>query len=466
MSSLQRIDPDARGTTAWKLAALAAASRRKDWYAADNACLPTDVGPRRMDAARRGELSVSFRGHMRVQREQELTSGPVVGTNRDERKSARLAGESLRTDAGVEVIRSFGFARELLRSPKVKQDGAGADQIDVGNPEHVPVFYLDGESHKRRRAAITKFFTPKTVETRYRAVMERTTDRLLERLKATGSAQLDDLSFELAVSVVSDIVGLESEPREMAPRISALLDCTFRNVTGLRLAIKKVKELWYGLQFYRYDVRPAVRARRAQRREDIISQVIDKGYSEKAIMIECLTYATAGMVTTREFMVMVAWYLFERPELRADFMAADEEGQFLILHEILRLEPIAGLIYRRAEEELQSSVRGKAVKAGAKFAIDLRAVNSDEAAVGACPFAIDPDRAKRQNQNSTFMSFGDGSHRCPGWQVALNETRVFVDRLFRVPGIRLERAPDMLWNGPLMSYELRNAVVACDRQGS
>jgi cytochrome P450 len=205
-----------------------------------------------------------------------------------------------------------------------------------------------------------------------------------------------------------------------------------------------------------------VRERRKQRRDDIISQVLDKGYSDRAIMIECLTYATAGMVTTREFMVMVAWYMFERPELREQFLSADEDGQFLLLHEILRLEPIAGLIYRRVDEELQSTVLGQPVTAGAKFAIDLRAVNSDEAIVGPCPFALDPERAKRQNQNSTFMSFGDGSHRCPGSQVALYETRIFIDRLLRVPGIRLERAPEMHWNAPLMSYELRNAIVACD----
>jgi len=73
------------------------------------------------------------------------------------------------------------------------------------------------------------------------------------------------------------------------------------------------------------------------------------------------------------------------------------------------------------------------------------------------------DRAARQNQNAQFMSFGDGVHHCPGWQVALHETRVFIDRLLRVPGIRLEREPDMRWNAPLMSYELRNAIVACDR---
>jgi cytochrome P450 len=85
---------------------------------------------------------------------------------------------------------------------------------------------------------------------------------------------------------------------------------------------------------------------------------------------------------------MVAWYMFERPELRDHFLSADEDGQFLLLHEILRLEPIAGLIYRRVDEELQSTVRGRPVAAGAKFAIDLRAVNSDEAIVGPCPFAL------------------------------------------------------------------------------
>ena len=393
--------------------------------------------------------------------DQELTS-QALGGGQDERKSPHLAAQYVKADPGSELIDEFAFARELLRSPKVKQNGAGAEQVAVGNPEHVPVFYLDGEVHKRRRAAITKFFTPHAIRNRYRPLMESATDKLLARLTAAGSAQLDELSFELAVTVVSDIIGLSnSDPHKMAPRIAALLDSTFTNVSGVRRLLKRSKELWYGYQFYAHDVRPAVRERRAQRAEDVISQVLDKGYSDKAIMIECLTYATAGMVTTREFIVMVAWYMFERPRLRERFRAAGEDDQFLILHEILRLEPVAGLIYRRVDEAFDSSVRGP-VDAGRQFAIDMRAVNSDPSVVGACPFAFDPGRAKRQNQNSTFMSFGDGSHHCPGWQVALHETRVFIDRLLRVPGIRLERAPDMRWNSALMSYELRNATVACD----
>ena len=33
----------------------------------------------------------------------------------------------------------------------------------------------------------------------------------------------------------------------------------------------------------------------------------------------------------------------------------------------------------------------------------------------------------------------------------------------RVPRIRLEREPHVHWDTQLMSYELRDAIVACDR---
>jgi len=383
--------------------------------------------------------------------------------DRDDRKSAQLVARNARTEPGVELIGDFGFAREILRHVKVKQDGAGAEQVDVGNPEHVPVFFLDGELHHKRRAAIVKFFTPKAIQTRYLGVMERTTETLLAQLRASGRGRLDEISFELAVSVVSEIVGLtESDPRRMSRRLATLLASTFSNAGGVRRLINKINEVFYGTQFMFLDVMPAVRKRRTQRRDDIISQTLDKNYSDRAIMIECMTYATAGMVTTREFIVMAAWHLFDRPDIRERFVAADEEEQLAILMEILRLEPIAAMVYRRADEDIDTNARGT-VHARSKFAINLRGVNADEAAVGACPFAFDPDRAKKLNQNGTFMSFGDGSHRCPGWQVALTETRVFLDRLMRVPGIRLERAPDMLWNAPLMSYELRDAIIGCDK---
>jgi cytochrome P450 len=211
------------------------------------------------------------------------------------------------------------------------------------------------------------------------------------------------------------------------------------------------------LHFFYRDVRPAIRTRRAEPRDDVISHLLDEGYSDKAILIECTTYAAAGMVTTREFIVMVAWHLFERADLREAFLAGDEAAQLAMLQEILRLEPVAALVHRRATQAI-STANGEAL-AGELLALDIRAANTDAAAVGACPFAIDPERPRRQKGNGSFLSFGDGNHTCPGWQVALHETRIFIDALMRVPDIRLEREPDMTWNAGLMSYELRNAII-------
>jgi len=47
--------------------------------------------------------------------------------------------------------------------------------------------------------------------------------------------------------------------------------------------------------------------------------------------------------------------------------------------------------------------------------------------------------------------------------VALHETRIFLQKLFELPGIALVREPDMSWNAQLKSYELRGAVIRWDR---
>jgi cytochrome P450 len=225
--------------------------------------------------------------------------------------------------------------------------------------------------------------------------------------------------------------------------------------------IEPVAMGYRALNFFYHDVRPSIRARRIARRDDIISHLLDEGYSDRAILIECMTYAAAGMVTTREFIVMAAWHLLERNALHMRFLAGTEADQFAILEEILRLEPVASMLFRRAAEEISDSSSG-AIPADTLFNIDIRAANTDESMVGGCPFALDPDRGEAAKAGGASLSFGHGSHRCPGSQVAMHESRVFLDRLLRLPGLRLKREPHIGWHPMLMSYELRNAIVVCD----
>jgi cytochrome P450 len=387
-----------------------------------------------------------------------------IHANRDDRKTAAIVAARAKPDVKARRITSFKLSREILRSPAMKQAGGGAEYFDTSDPDRAPVFFLDGVSHRKKRATIARFFTPKTITTRYNAIVERVIAEQFAAFRQTGKARLDLMSFDLAVAVAGDIVGLTvTDRKKMARRLAVSLSAAFYHQHDYlgRLYIS-ARKLINQLDFFFNDVKPAIRDRKANPRDDILSQLIKVGSSDRTIMIECMTYAAAGMVTTREFIVISAWHMFDNEGLRRRFTTGTQDEQFAILLEILRLEPIAAFLYRRADAE-GPGPDSPEVEAGGLYALCLRDANLDEAVVGSCPQALDPDRAVSMKANGAFLSFGDGAHHCPGWQVALHETRMFLDALFKLPGIRLERAPDIGWSDMLQSYELRNAIVTCAR---
>ncbi|MCB2059887.1 MAG: cytochrome P450 [Novosphingobium sp.] len=387
-----------------------------------------------------------------------------VHEGRDDRKSARLAAENLKPHEGSRVVGTFGAAREILRSPKVRQAGATAEMVDLSKPNEISFFFLDGDLHRRRRAAVAGLFAPKTIVTRHHAVMNRTMDAIVAKLQKQGSAPLDELSWQMAVDVAADIVGLtNSDSNEnLANRVKAVLDSSIERKPGLlNNLIFTIKSVFRVGKFWKHDLLPAIEARRIEPKDDVISYMVKENYSKKGMIMECLSYGGAGMMTTREFIVMCAWHMFEKPELRERFLTGSEEDQFAILEEILRLEPVASLLHRRAEEKVEGAQGGEMAE-GEVVCVNLREANTDEAITGPCPYELDPDRAKRMKVVGPYLSFGDGPHRCPGAQVALHETRIFLDRMFRLPGIRLMSEPEVIWNPQIQGYELRGAVVACD----
>ena len=383
---------------------------------------------------------------------------------RDDRRSAAIAEAEAHPEPGFAPVCEFALARDIMRSPVVKQ-GMEADYF-AGKPDSaIPVIFLDGEVHKKRRAQIARYFTPKAIKERHQLVMERTTAELMAQLRRDGRGQLDVLSLRLASDVAAEIVGLtNSDASAMSERLRKKFQASSKGKrAGLAGKLGKLEDIARTLWFMRRDVVPAIREREKNDHDDVISYLVREGLNHQEVLVECMTYATAGMITTREFIVMVAWQLLENDDLRRQFLDGGDDVQFAILDEILRLDPVAAYVYRKAEEDLVTT-DGRRIKAGEKFLIDIRNINVDEAAVGACPYAIDPERSKRQKMPSNWFSFADGPHRCPGAQVALHETRVFIDALLRLPGIRLVQPPRVGWIEEINGYELHGAIVACDRR--
>jgi len=385
----------------------------------------------------------------------------------DERKSASLAASSearvKRLAGGGVKIESFTLARQILRSGGTRQAGFMAELVQRASAKgSTPVLFQEGEVHQKQRAATARFFAPRVVTSRYRQIMNDLSDQLMGRLQKTGRADLADMSLEMAVAVAAEIIGLTNSS---LAGMSARLNSFFTRGTSRRTGVvDKVSSFFRNqfalLGFYWLDVKPAIRARRRAPKEDVISHLIEQGYSNREILTECMTYGAAGMVTTREFIVMAAWHLMERDALRARFVETDEAGRIAILEEVLRLEPVVGALYRRTQREMVLEGDGEEIRipAGTLVDLDVRAANSDPVVAGECPYQLMPDRATKAASGA--MSFGDGNHRCPGAAVALQESAIFLDRLFRLPGLRMEKPPAQEWNTLTVGYELRNAIVS------
>lgn len=384
-----------------------------------------------------------------------------------DRKCSR-AGETLTPPFEVHgdrwTIRSFTLARAILRDAEATQQaGFGADTLE-GSAQRMrpPILYLEGAEHKAQRTTTARFFTPQTVSNSYREMMESLSDELIADLKTHKTADLSQLSMRLATQVAAQVVGLtNSSVTGMSRRLDTFFEddptqFSWRPAKLWRF-VQTQSALW---RFFYQDVKPAIRSRRKAPQEDVISHLISKGYKDFEILTECVTYAAAGMVTTREFIVMAAWHLLENGALRETYLSADETERQAVLQEILRLEPVVGHLYRRTTAPLMLTHEGETltVPAGALIDLDLRAANADAGTVGEAPLQLCPARSLERGVQGAVMSFGDGHHRCPGAYIALQESDVFLTRLLKLP-LSAEKPPRLTWNELVSGYDLEGFVV-------
>jgi len=370
-------------------------------------------------------------------------------------------------EAGTWHIRGFAEARKFLRSNATRQAGFRADLVQrLPEKGKTPILFLEGALHHEQRRLTASFFTPRAVDTRYRALMAGLADAVIGRFAAAGRGELSAIGMAMAVGVAAEVVGLTDS---RVPGLDRRINAFFAG--GLDDKGGRLRRTWSALlaqarllRFYWLDVRPAIAARRRTPREDVISHLLAQGYKGAEILTECITYAAAGMVTTREFLTVCAWHLLDDAALRARFLAADEPERHALLEEILRLEPVVGTLFRRTTAAM--TLDDCPIPAGALVAVDLRAVNADPAVSGEAPLALRPDRCQMHRAGAPVMSFGDGHHRCPGSFLAIQEADIFLTRLLAVPGLRREGDPKVGWNDLVTGYELREAWLACTPQRS
>lgn len=377
-------------------------------------------------------------------------------------RSRRGKTQEQRVDHEVIRLRRLREGQALLRAQDAtSQAGFTAERIPERFFARRPILIDDGIEHAAHRKQLVRFFSPRVLEARHRAFIERTAAEYVAQARNVGGCRVDDIGLQFSVRVASEIVGLNvGDTSALARRLEAF----FKQppVDHTRVDYGRTRNDWIKaarralvplVSFYWRDVLPAIRARRARPADDIISHLLEHGYRPREILMECLTYGTAGMVTTREFMSMTMMRMFDDPRLRFRYLAAAEPERLAILNEIIRLEPPVAHLYRRVQERAD----GCPYDPGALVDIDVRQANVDPDIFAPEPETVCSDRRLMASERAG-LSFGDGAHRCPGSHLALLETDVLVRALFDA-GAVLQRSPDHEFDSLVQGYQLRGFTV-------
>lgn len=394
---------------------------------------------------------------------------PVQNERKITRHEKEISPPVERDATGVWHINGYDEARQILRSEFTRQAGFRAERVKSGMEmlrKKLPILYLEGEEHHRMRRETNKFFTPAFTDKNYQDFMEQFAEELIQRLKTQKHMDLRDLTMEMAMRVVSQVVGLtNSLIPGMRQRLEGMLNAN--NVPPERQAscLHRILAQRHLLKFLYIDVKPAIRARRKAPQNDVISYLLGRNYQDLEILTECIVYGVAGMATTREFILTAAWHLLEKPHLRERMLVGSQEERYAILHEILRLEPIVGHLFRRTTGDItfESAGQSHTIPENTLVDINLFTTNIDPRMAGEASMAVCPGRSLTSAQGKVpdpVMSFGDGYHRCPGAYIAIQESDIFLRKLLAIETLKIEKAPDAVYNGTVSGYEVLNFKVS------
>lgn len=396
-----------------------------------------------------------------------LTGIPEPTDRKLPRGSHGAAPNAISRDAlGVWHVHDMATARALLRNADVAQAGFRAEDVlkakAVINP---PFLYLEGEAHREQRRRFAHLFSPRIVDTRYQESLVRLADELVDQVRRDQQVDVSALAAAMSAQAVGRIIGVSSRrPKKLTRRIDRFFAPKSLQPGGrLRTVLNVVHGNLPVLAFFLWDIWPAIREHRKAPADDMISHLLGQGRSSIEILTECVTVAAAGIVTTREFISLATWQLLSRPALADRYRSGSDRERAAILREILRLDPVVGHLLRRATADIEvgDDAERHRIPAGALISIHIHDVNANPATVSEEPMLLRPDRDITDHRvQPDVLSFGDGHHRCIGTYIAILETDILLNRLLRVPGLRIVQPPRLGWNEIADSYELRDFLLA------
>jgi cytochrome P450 family 142 subfamily A polypeptide 1 len=281
---------------------------------------------------------------------------------------------------------------------------------------------LDPPEHTRRRRIVGNGFTPRRVAD-HEPYLRKKVGELLDAVADRGRCDLvADIATPLPMFMIGELMGLPEDDHEQLLHWSDLF------ATGGPEVREQVEAAVRDWDEY---IRAAAAERKGKGETDLVSLIVDGGWSDVDMMFETMLVLVGGDETTRHVISGGAEALLRRPEQWAA-LQADPSLLPGAVEEMLRWTTPVRNMNRTATVDVE--VGDQVVREGDRILLLYPSANRDEA-VFESPFEFDIRRSP--NDHVAFGAYG--RHHCLGAPLARLELRVlFEELLARLPGLELD----------------------------
>ena len=290
---------------------------------------------------------------------------------------------------------------------------------------------LDPPMHTRYRRLVNKGFTPRMIRDLESKVIA-STDDIIDRVCEAGTADfVEQISAELPLQVIADLMGVPQEDRHLVFDWSNKMIGS--NDPEYQLSPDTPAQASMELFAYADELCAKKRLDPHQDLFSVLTQADIDGdqLSQLELDLFFLLLAVAGNETTRNLISGAMVAFFDHPE-EWERLKADRSLLPTAVEEMLRY--VSPVMHFRRTATSDVKIGDQQISEGDKVIFWHISANRDETV-----FA-DPNRFDVGRSPNNHMAFGGGGpHFCLGANLARMEIRVMFDRLLdRVPDIRLD----------------------------
>jgi pimeloyl-[acyl-carrier protein] synthase len=334
------------------------------------------------------------------------------------------------------------------------------DLAPLGRLMKSVVLYNDPPEHERLRRPLNRAFSPGALE-RLRPEMERLANDLLAKAERRQAMDVvSDYSGPLADHMFGQLLGLPRANRtEFIEWCDRLTEFTMARRMGDETVLKAkraVKSLGALCDY----VRMMIAARRENFAEDVIghSFAVDANEvlpTEDEVVANCVRFLHAGVRNMAASINNAVIALLRHPKQFAR-LREDPQSITSAAEELLRYDTPVQVSIRGVPEEIEFA--GRRIGPKQLLVLLLGAANRDPE-----QFA-DPDRLDLMRRPNHHLSFGVGSHGCPGaWLSRFGLTIAIGAILHRQTGLRFT-TKKLRWIPPAMGRTVSALPVSVDRR--